>query len=78
MTRGRRASGPGAGVSEQADRLQPGKQRSGLQNQVSCPKVKSLLTNQLKVRPDASNACVMTDIASHTKTHKSFRAVWHK
>lgn len=68
MTRGRRASGPGAGVSEQADRLQPGKQRSGLQNQVSCPKVKSLLTNQLKVRPDASNV-VSWQILLPTQKH---------
>lgn len=51
---------------------------SGLQKQVSCPKVKSLLTNQLKVELDGSNTNVMTAVSSHTKTNKSFRAVWQK
>lgn len=51
---------------------------SGLQNQVSCPKVKSLLTNQLKVALDGSNTHVMTAIPSHIKTNKSLRHVAKK
>lgn len=45
---------------------------SGLRKQVSCPKVKSLLTNQLKVGPGDSNTGVMAATASHTSTYKSF------
>lgn len=78
MTHVQYASGPGASVFLQADRLQLGKQRAAFKRRVSCPKVKSLLTNQLKVGLDGSNTIVMTDISSHTKANKSYRPMWQK
>lgn len=49
--------------------------RATFKGRFFCPKIKRLLTNQLKVGLAGFNTNVVTTIASHTKTDISFRPV---